>query len=139
MISSVLVFMSATGRGLQIQYPSITLHAVSRADSGPSIYWIYCQLDETPDDADDILSDDNVNHMRELSIVPRSTASFLHPNKATASDDDLDDAFIDADSAGFEAFTGEGDQELSQAGRATLEHLASIISYPKNIKQPGLQ
>lgn len=66
LVSSVLVFFSATGRGFQIEYPSITLHAVSRTESGPSIY---CQLDETPTGgrADD---DDGDSPMRELKIVP---------------------------------------------------------------------
>ncbi|KAJ3786150.1 regulator of volume decrease after cellular swelling-domain-containing protein [Lentinula aff. detonsa] len=40
----VLIFMSKTGKGFQIEYPSITLHAVSRGDTPPSIY---CQLDES--------------------------------------------------------------------------------------------
>ncbi|KAJ3726088.1 regulator of volume decrease after cellular swelling-domain-containing protein [Lentinula raphanica] len=43
-LESVLVFMSKTGKGFQIEYPSITLHAVSRGDTPPSIY---CQLDES--------------------------------------------------------------------------------------------
>ncbi|KAJ3735432.1 regulator of volume decrease after cellular swelling-domain-containing protein [Lentinula guzmanii] len=43
-LESVLIFMSKTGKGFQIEYPSITLHAVSRGDTPPSIY---CQLDES--------------------------------------------------------------------------------------------
>ncbi|KIK59797.1 hypothetical protein GYMLUDRAFT_59920 [Collybiopsis luxurians FD-317 M1] len=43
-LESVLIFMSKTGKGFQIEYPSITLHAVSRGDTSPSIY---CQLDES--------------------------------------------------------------------------------------------
>ncbi|KAJ4488070.1 regulator of volume decrease after cellular swelling-domain-containing protein [Lentinula aciculospora] len=43
-LESVLIFMSKTGNGLQIEYPLITLHAVSRGDTPPSIY---CQLDES--------------------------------------------------------------------------------------------
>lgn len=69
--------MSSSGRGIQVEYPTITLHAVSRAESGPSIY---CQLDETagttqqnaepqPED------DDEVSPMRELSIVPADATS----------------------------------------------------------------
>lgn len=44
-IHSALVFMSTTGKGFQITYPSITLHAISRSGEGPAS--IYCQLDET--------------------------------------------------------------------------------------------
>jgi len=81
--------------------------------------------------------------MRELSIVPQSASSLepifealsrcaaLHPDKATPSDDEEMDAFIDADSGGFEVFTGDEDQELSEVGRAALAHLESIIYHPE--------
>ncbi|EKM78651.1 hypothetical protein AGABI1DRAFT_114261, partial [Agaricus bisporus var. burnettii JB137-S8] len=36
-LTSALVFFSIKGRGFQVEYPSITLHAVSRGESGPSI------------------------------------------------------------------------------------------------------
>lgn len=42
---SALFFISTTGKGFQITYPSITLHAISRSGEGPPS--IYCQLDET--------------------------------------------------------------------------------------------
>ena len=44
---SALCFVPAAGShpGFSLDYPSITLHAISRDDSGPSIY---CQLDESP-------------------------------------------------------------------------------------------
>ncbi|KAJ7451837.1 regulator of volume decrease after cellular swelling-domain-containing protein [Mycena galericulata] len=145
-IESVLVFMSSTGRGFQIEYPAITLHAITRAGSSPSIY---CQLDEIPRNRDMGLNNDGDDmDMRELSIIPQNAVSLepifealsacaaLHPDEETASDDDdeLDDAFVDMDDSteGFEPFTGEGDQELSQAGRATLERLDSIICYPED-------
>lgn len=64
------MYMSTTGRGFKIEYPAITLHAVSRAESGPSIY---CQLDESAGVA--AVADDDVAEMRELSIVPQNPAS----------------------------------------------------------------
>jgi chloride channel, nucleotide-sensitive, 1A len=74
--SSVLAFQSSSGRAFQIEYPSITLHAISRGDSGP---FVYCQLDEPPatdapppdgeDEGDDALG------MRELSLTPQDSAS----------------------------------------------------------------
>lgn len=68
------MFMSATGRGFQIEYPAITLHAVSRANSGPSIY---CQLDEQPESGETSLNTelDGANDMRELSIIPPDPTS----------------------------------------------------------------
>jgi nucleotide-sensitive chloride channel 1A len=58
--------MSVTGRGFQIEYPSITLHAISRNESGSSIY---CQLDETPA-GDQPAHEEDDTPMRELKIVP---------------------------------------------------------------------
>ncbi|KAJ7242760.1 regulator of volume decrease after cellular swelling-domain-containing protein [Mycena haematopus] len=131
-IESVLVFMSTTGRGFQIEYPAITLHAVSRAEAGPSIY---CQLDEHAGEAEGAASNDEMSDMRELSIVPQSAASLepifealsrcaaLHPDKASASDDEDMDAFIDADEGGFEVFTGDEEQELSEVGRVRSDFI----------------
>lgn len=65
-VSSVLVFFSTTGRGFQVEYPSITLHAISRIESGPCIY---CQLDETLT-GDRAENDDDESPMRELKIIP---------------------------------------------------------------------
>jgi chloride channel, nucleotide-sensitive, 1A len=72
--NSVLAFMSSTGRGFQIEYPSITLHAISRAESGPAIY---CQLDETPPESDALPAnlEDGDSPMRELNITPQNQAS----------------------------------------------------------------
>ena len=85
--TSVLVFMSNTGRGFHIEYPSITLHAISRQDERPSIY---CQLDEETEAAIQQLSHADLNGtgneedeqedqadqvdtpMRELSIIPQN-------------------------------------------------------------------
>jgi nucleotide-sensitive chloride channel 1A len=46
----------------------------------------------------------------------------LHPDNVDNDDDD-DDAFIDADPAQFEAFTGEPGQELSEVGRVRSDFL----------------
>ncbi|TFK40215.1 regulator of volume decrease after cellular swelling-domain-containing protein [Crucibulum laeve] len=131
-LTSVLAFMSTTGRGFQIEYPTITLHAISRGDT-PSIY---CQLDESATEEDPAAiqaEEDGVSDMRELSIVPRSPESLepifealsqcasLHPDKHD-DEDDLDDAFIEDDGT-FETFTGDGDQELSEVGRVRSDFI----------------
>ena len=70
---SVLVFMSATGRGFQVEYPSITLHAISRAETGPSIY---CQLDEgvaSQEGAQENEGEDSP--MRELILIPKDSTA----------------------------------------------------------------
>ena len=79
--------MSNTGHGFQIEYPSITLHAISRQDEQPSIY---CQLDEETEAVIEQLSHADLNGteneedeqeeqgdevdtpMRELSIIPQN-------------------------------------------------------------------
>ncbi|KAH7919374.1 hypothetical protein BV22DRAFT_1040967 [Leucogyrophana mollusca] len=134
-IESALVF-SSPGRAFQIEYPAITLHAVSRSESGPSIY---CQLDESAQDAQED-GEDDASAMRELSIIPQDATSLepifealshcasLHPDPNVSDEDDLDDAFVAAD--GFETFAGNEEEELSEVGRAALEHLESIIYDP---------
>lgn len=66
LLFSALVFFSTLGRGFQVEYPSITLHAVSRGESGPSIY---CQLDENSAEQNATEGEEYAD-MRELSIVP---------------------------------------------------------------------
>jgi len=67
--------MSLTGRGFQIAYLSITLHAISRAQgSDPSIY---CQLDDGGnEDADTV-------DMRELIITPQNPNACMFPLSIT--------------------------------------------------------
>ncbi|KAF8633100.1 hypothetical protein AX15_001517 [Amanita polypyramis BW_CC] len=142
-ISSVLAFVSTTGRGFQIEYPSITLHAISRAEGQPSIY---CQLDEGTNTTADRPSRTDLNgteekeytSMRELSIIPQdpgtletifealSQCASLHPDPVTL--DEEDEAFVD--DSNFEVFTGDEGQELTEVGRAALNHLESIIYNP---------
>ncbi|KAI0806031.1 regulator of volume decrease after cellular swelling-domain-containing protein [Irpex lacteus] len=127
-IESVLIYKSASGRGIQIEYPSITLHAISRAESGPSIY---CQLDESTATPDGHADEEETTEMRELTIIPKAATALepifealsicaaLHPDPADADGmDDDDDAFIDADeNSPFETFTGADGEELSEVGR----------------------
>lgn len=73
---SVLAFISASsGRGFQVEYPNIILHAISRADSGPCIY---CQLDETASntEANGATEDEEPeSDLLELKIIPESASS----------------------------------------------------------------
>ncbi|KZT68770.1 hypothetical protein DAEQUDRAFT_765975 [Daedalea quercina L-15889] len=132
-IDSALVFMSASGRGWSVEYPSITLHAISRAESGPSIY---CQLDAAlaHADGDEPVDEDADTEMKELIVVPKDAAALepifealslcasLHPDPASTDDmDDDDDTFIDADA--FETFNGDENQELSEVGRVRSDFI----------------
>ncbi|KAI0059162.1 hypothetical protein BV25DRAFT_1829195 [Artomyces pyxidatus] len=148
-IESVLAFLSAAGRGFQIEYPSITLHAISRAETGP---FIYCQLDEPPQADGAQPAEEDATDMRELSIKPQNPSSLepifeslslcasLHPDPNMSEDDDLDEAFVDQSE--FEVFTGTEGEELSEVGRAALAHLESIIYDPhehlREEPEPGI-
>jgi len=125
-IESILAFVSETGKGFQVDYPTITLHAIARGDTGPSIY---CQLDENPQNQDGQANDsEEIPDMRELRLLPTDPSSLepifealslcaaLHPDPQDM-DDDADDAFIDANESAFETFTGDEDEELSEVGR----------------------
>lgn len=61
--------MSITGRGFQVEYPAITLHAVSRGER-PSIY---CQLDDSISEPS--TPDETISELRELSIIPQNPES----------------------------------------------------------------
>ncbi|OSC99960.1 hypothetical protein PYCCODRAFT_1437932 [Trametes coccinea BRFM310] len=132
-IESHLVFMSSTGRGFQVEYPKITLHAVSRGESGPSIY---CQLDDGANAAGDEQPQNEEEDlaMRELSIIPKDASALepifealsycasLHPDPHAEDEmEDDDDAFVDPGE--FETFNGDHDQELSEVGRVRSDFL----------------
>ncbi|KAG9315135.1 regulator of volume decrease after cellular swelling-domain-containing protein [Chiua virens] len=132
-VESALVFMSSTGRGFQIAYPAITLHATSRAQGRPSLY---CQLDTT--DTEDT-SEKDIPDMHELTLVPSnpdalepmfealSHCASLHPDTNVSDDDDADGVVSEGQ---FETFDGDEGEELSQVGRAALAYLESIIDDP---------
>ena len=70
---SVLVFMSTSGKGFQVPYTTITLHAISRSDLAPSIY---CQLDEAQAQEEEPTQDEEAElEMRELRIIPSTSES----------------------------------------------------------------
>jgi len=141
-LTSVLVFMPDSGApGFQIEYRAITLHAISRGESGPSIY---CQLDETACDAGASARDEGDEddaQMRELIIVPEQPESLemifealsqcasLHPDPEE--EDGGGDALLDE--SAFETFSGTEDQELSEVGRAALQYMESIICDPHHL------
>ncbi|CAA7266889.1 unnamed protein product [Cyclocybe aegerita] len=145
-LTSVLAFMPASGPGFQIEYPTITLHAVSRGETGPSLY---CQLDESigaPNGGAPVDENEDTE-MRELTIVPQNPESLdaifealsqcaaLHPDPHDDDDDDgLNDAFVDLNGSPFETFNGDENQELSEVGRAALEYMESIIDDPHNLR-----
>ncbi|THV02831.1 hypothetical protein K435DRAFT_827348 [Dendrothele bispora CBS 962.96] len=143
-IDTVLVFLASSGHGFQLEYPSITLHAISR--DPPSIY---CQLisevplTETPNGAAETPQQNNAEDedeetggeideaMRELNIIPADSTALepifeslsycasLHPDPPSSEydDDDDEDQFADAGTNGFDTFEGSEQEELSAVGR----------------------
>ncbi|KAF9048550.1 regulator of volume decrease after cellular swelling-domain-containing protein [Panaeolus papilionaceus] len=137
-LTSALTFMSSTGTGFEITYPTITLHALSRAATGPSqgSPSIYCQLDEgnTLNNNGGENNDEDITEMRELIIIPQnadalepifeamSHCAALHPDPSDDEEDGLDDAFIDT-SGNFEVFNGNDDEELSEVGKVRSDFI----------------
>ncbi|KAI0350060.1 hypothetical protein OH77DRAFT_1431449 [Trametes cingulata] len=133
-IESHLVFMAPSGRGFQVDYPSITLHAISRGEKGPSIY---CQLDESVvavENGQAQNEEKDLADMRELTILPQNPSALepifealslcasLHPDPGADDEmDDDDDAFVDPGE--FETFNGDENQELSEVGRVRSDFL----------------
>lgn len=74
---SVLAFLSETGKGFQIEYPTITLHAIARGEVEPTIY---CQLDEALQGQGDGVETEEVQDMRELKLTPTNAASCMLPH-----------------------------------------------------------
>jgi chloride channel, nucleotide-sensitive, 1A len=142
--------MSTTGVGFQIEYPAITLHAVSRGESGPSIY---CQLDDSfgQVNGNSPENEDEDSEMRELTIIPQSSDSCMDPPLPLASisnffiivepifealsqcaslhpdphgeEDDLDDAILDVNGTTFDTFAGDENEELSEVGRVRSDFI----------------
>ncbi|KAF8674177.1 volume decrease after cellular swelling [Rhizoctonia solani] len=134
-----LAFVWPSGTGFTIEYPRITLHAVSRGESGPSVY---CQLDESAEGPGAPGGDEEQvdSEMREMKIIPSNPESVepifealsqcaaLHPDP---NDGGEDDGWVDEGDGGFDTFDGTNEEELSEVGRAALAHLESIIVFPE--------
>ncbi|KAF8340012.1 regulator of volume decrease after cellular swelling-domain-containing protein [Cantharellus anzutake] len=129
LVESVLAFISATGRGFQILYPQIIIHAISTSGSEP-IVW--CQLEKSTLD-DDFEDGDDIETI-ELKIIPSdphtvttvfealSHCSSLHPDPNSEGegyeyDDTEEDDAVYVNTGDHRAFTGEDGEELSEAGR----------------------
>ncbi|EJD06663.1 uncharacterized protein FOMMEDRAFT_102509 [Fomitiporia mediterranea MF3/22] len=102
-VESVLAFISeSSGRGFQIEYPCIILHAISRSNDSPPC--IYCQLGESAAQRQNNNNgggdeEDEQIDLRELSIFPEVEDSLdtlyealmhcssLHPDPSSDSDD----------------------------------------------------
>ncbi|KAH7106446.1 regulator of volume decrease after cellular swelling-domain-containing protein [Auriculariales sp. MPI-PUGE-AT-0066] len=138
----VVAFVGPDGRGFSVDYPTLILHAISRAEDGPLLY---CQLDESigTEQADD----EDVDGLREIRIKPSSPdtletlfeaislcASLNTDNVPDDEDDENDDAFIDANEGEFQAVSDEA--ELSEVGRAALAYMESIIDWDHPASRP---
>lgn len=79
MVKSTLAFLWPSGAGFTIEYPRITLHAVSRGEDGPSVY---CQLDESDPSGATNGAEENEEEedteMREMKIIPSDPTSGEH-------------------------------------------------------------
>ncbi|KAG9082746.1 hypothetical protein FS749_006595 [Ceratobasidium sp. UAMH 11750] len=143
-IESALAFIWPSGAGFTIEYPRITLHAVSRGEAGP---YVYCQLDESDPATGGAEDEDEESEMREMKIIPSDPASVepifealsqcaaLHPDPNDAGEDDPD--WLDEGENGFSTFDGTNEEELSEVGKAALAHLESLILFPEDEEDEG--
>jgi len=128
-VESVLAFVSSSsGRGFSIQYPSITIHAVSRSGSSPIVY-LQLQNSSADADADAEVGKDEDLEMSELKIRPLDSSTVdtifealslcaaLHPDPNISRADEDDEGLYSEDLSSFEPFTGGPEEELSEVGR----------------------
>ncbi|KAF8753290.1 volume decrease after cellular swelling [Rhizoctonia solani] len=123
---TALAFVWPSGTGFTIEYPRITLHAVSRGESGPSVY---CQLDESAEGLCAPGGDEEQvdSEMREMKIIPSNPESVIEPIFEALSqcaalhpdpnDGGEDDGWVDEGDGGFDTFDGTNEEELSEVGR----------------------
>ncbi|KAM0754202.1 hypothetical protein T439DRAFT_323077 [Meredithblackwellia eburnea MCA 4105] len=153
---SLSFFDSTAQKGIQIPYPHITLHAISRApisDSSNGGPCIYCQVDEAEESAEEIEGEEFVS--REVICVPEDEATLdkifstlsacaaLHPPPTSADPSSLfggldpsSMVYADADGNvhgpgldGEEGDDAEEGQGESSAGRSTRERLEAMIQW----------
>jgi len=142
-------YTDESSSGIKIPYPVITLHALSRSlESAKDQPCIYCQLDDNEglEEYDEEAEQDGEG-MREFTIIPDdqelletifeslSYCASLHPSASVGglpfdpssmSDDDPEGVYDDA----------EDESEMTEAGRAALAHLESIVDWPAHVPQP---
>ncbi|KAG0144520.1 hypothetical protein CROQUDRAFT_659833 [Cronartium quercuum f. sp. fusiforme G11] len=129
-----LGFYSAErSKSLIISYPNISLHAISRTESGTQPC-IYCQLDEYPVPGQEEQEEETERDTIELRIIPEdptrleeifevlSACAALHPSIIPTDEDDDRDGFF-----GESIATLDESQELSEAGRQTLGRLEGLL------------
>lgn len=63
--------MPCAGKGFQVLYPSITIHAVSKSGLSPIVY---CQLERPLPEDDEDAEDDDIQTI-ELKIVPSDAST----------------------------------------------------------------
>uniref|UniRef100_A0A1X7VQZ5 Methylosome subunit pICln n=1 Tax=Amphimedon queenslandica TaxID=400682 RepID=A0A1X7VQZ5_AMPQE len=143
---------------ITLEYPLISLHAVSRDVNVfpyPCLYLLYCQEEEEEEDDDDIEDEGSpVEKITEFRFIPLSPDSLdsmysalcecqaLYPDSELSSDSQADEEeelgegvelIEDEGSARGLFYTSaeEGFPHLSSQGMATLQHLEQVIQMPR--------
>lgn len=65
--------MAEENKGLKIEYRAISLHAVSRSESGEQ--HVYCQLEEPFDENAASSKEDENSEFFELKLIPQNTGN----------------------------------------------------------------
>lgn len=128
---SMLIYWDASSnKGFQIDYPSISLHAISRDTTNFPQPCIYCQIDTTDNEEEDTI---------ELRICPQDVSQLgvlfnalsecqaLHPGPEDQNEAEMfsiENCEVDDDTGDdFE----DDDFELDAAAEATLSRLDSLV------------
>ncbi|XP_078613669.1 methylosome subunit pICln-like [Branchiostoma floridae x Branchiostoma japonicum] len=148
---SCVAWTNPGGEGFNLQYPSISLHAVSRDQTAFPQQCLYIMLDSDITDKEPSPADtgsggeeeeeENQADMTEVRFIPQdntaldpmfqamSGCQMLHPDPE---DLDSDEEEYEEDGCGDAEYfeDAEGFEHLTEEGRATLAHLESVIQVP---------
>ncbi|XP_071086668.1 methylosome subunit pICln-like [Haliotis cracherodii] len=144
---SRLSWMGENGRGFSLEYPAISLHAVSRDTSSFPQECLYLMVEgklsgEAQDGSSEGEEEDDPP-IGEVRFVPsdRGTldAMFLAMNDCQALHPDPQDSDSEAD-GDEDFFTGEeGEGQLTEQGEATLQHLDNLLQVGQGDGAEGQQ
>ncbi|KAI9483310.1 MAG: regulator of volume decrease after cellular swelling-domain-containing protein [Benjaminiella poitrasii] len=128
-------YSESSSCGIAVEYPDITIHAISRQDGEPSIY---CQLNSGiffPNQTLPETEEEREDTVTELRFIPRDSGSLealymamsdcsaLHPDhEFMAEQEDYEDEEFYADPS--------DEAELNEVQQAALRHLESVFQPP---------
>ncbi|XP_041357818.1 methylosome subunit pICln-like [Gigantopelta aegis] len=134
---SHLSWLGEGGQGFSLEYPAISLHALSRDPNTFPSPCLYLMIDAKLIEQEDKVSnssdsDEDENPVCEVRFIPSNSdvlgEMFQSMNECQALHPDQEDVDSDSGGDGDNFYQGEdGFENLTPEGRATLQHLESVI------------